>query len=103
MTTVNIHEAKTHFSRLLAKVERGEEVVIARFGRPIAQITAIGAAPSREKTRSSASFTGAPDGPTVHYRSFPRERLVRLLSEGQMDPQARHDIDAMPGVFVERG
>jgi prevent-host-death family protein len=38
MKTVNIHEAKTQLSRLLARVERGEEVVIARAGRPVARL-----------------------------------------------------------------
>ncbi len=36
MTTVNVHEAKTHLSRLLARVEAGERIVIARAGKPIA-------------------------------------------------------------------
>ncbi len=36
--TVNVHEAKTHLSRLLAEVERGHEVTIARAGRPIARL-----------------------------------------------------------------
>lgn len=36
--TVNVHEAKTHLSRLLRRVERGEEVVIARGGRPVARL-----------------------------------------------------------------
>lgn len=40
-TTVNIHEAKTHLSRLLEQVERGETVIIARAGKPIAELTAI--------------------------------------------------------------
>lgn len=40
-TTVNIHEAKTHLSRLLAQVERGETVIIARAGKPIAELTAV--------------------------------------------------------------
>jgi prevent-host-death family protein len=38
MTTVNIHEAKTHLSRLLARVAKGEEVVIARAGTPVARL-----------------------------------------------------------------
>jgi prevent-host-death family protein len=33
---VNVHEAKTHLSRLLARVEAGERIVIARAGRPVA-------------------------------------------------------------------
>jgi prevent-host-death family protein len=41
MKPVNVHEAKTHFSRLLAKVERGGEVVIARAGKPVARLVAV--------------------------------------------------------------
>lgn len=41
-TTVNVHEAKTHLSRLLAAVERGERVVIARAGKPVATLEPIG-------------------------------------------------------------
>lgn len=40
-TTVNVHEAKTHLSRILARVEAGEEFVIARAGKPIAMLTAV--------------------------------------------------------------
>jgi prevent-host-death family protein len=40
-TTVNIHEAKTHLSKLLAKVQAGEEVIIAKAGKPLARVTAI--------------------------------------------------------------
>jgi prevent-host-death family protein len=36
--SVNIHEAKTHFSKLLARVMRGEEIVIARAGQPVARL-----------------------------------------------------------------
>lgn len=40
-TTVNIHEAKTHLSRLLKRVEDGEEITIARAGKPVARLTAV--------------------------------------------------------------
>ena len=39
--TINVHEAKTHLSRLLARVERGEELVIARAGRPVARLLPV--------------------------------------------------------------
>jgi prevent-host-death family protein len=39
--TVNIHEAKTHLSKLLAKVESGEEIIIARSGKPIARLCSL--------------------------------------------------------------
>jgi prevent-host-death family protein len=35
---VNVHDAKTHFSRLLARVARGQEVVISRAGKPVARL-----------------------------------------------------------------
>jgi prevent-host-death family protein len=38
---VNIHEAKTQLSRLIAKVEEGEEVVIARAGEPVARLIRV--------------------------------------------------------------
>ena len=36
--SVNIHDAKTHLSRLVERVEAGEEVIIARAGRPVARL-----------------------------------------------------------------
>lgn len=36
--TVNIHEAKTHLSRLVERVENGEEITIGRAGRPVARL-----------------------------------------------------------------
>jgi prevent-host-death family protein len=38
---VNIHQAKTHFSRLLQRVAAGEEVIIARAGVPVARLVAV--------------------------------------------------------------
>ena len=38
---VNIHEAKTHLSRLIARVEEGEEIVISRAGKPAAKLVPI--------------------------------------------------------------
>jgi prevent-host-death family protein len=41
MKTVNIHEAKTHLSRLLRRVAAGEEIVIAKSGRPLARLVPV--------------------------------------------------------------
>ena len=49
MRTVNIHEAKTHLSRLLEAVAAGEEIVIAKAGRPIAKVVPL------DKPESKAS------------------------------------------------
>jgi len=41
MASVNVHEAKTHLSELLKRVERGEEIVIARAGQPVAKLVPV--------------------------------------------------------------
>jgi len=60
--TVNTHEAKTHLSRLLSRVMAGEEIIIARAGKPVARLIPIG---DRPATRVSGSARGevviAPD------------------------------------------
>lgn len=52
MKTVNIHEAKTQLSRLIAEVEAGEDIVLARSGRPVARLTRI--APALPERRFGA-------------------------------------------------
>ena len=41
MRTINIHAAKTHLSRLVEDVAGGEEIIIAKAGKPVARLTAI--------------------------------------------------------------
>ena len=59
---VNVHEAKTHLSRLLDRVQGGEEIVIARSGKPVARLVAVTEQPQR-RTPGSASgrVTVGPD------------------------------------------
>jgi prevent-host-death family protein len=52
---VNIHEAKTHLSRLVERVEAGEEVVIARAGRPVARLVPF---KMRTKARTPGLWRG---------------------------------------------
>ncbi len=41
MEMVNVHEAKTHFSRLVDKAAAGEEIVIAKAGKPVAKLVPL--------------------------------------------------------------
>jgi len=63
---INIHDAKTHFSRLVERVEAGEEIVIARSGRPVARLVPLAA---RTRPRSPGAWRGrvslAPDFDTT--------------------------------------
>jgi prevent-host-death family protein len=54
MARVGMHEAKTHLSRLVARAEAGEDVVIQRNGKPVVRLV-----PVAEEPRSLASVLGA--------------------------------------------
>ncbi|KJC63035.1 type II toxin-antitoxin system Phd/YefM family antitoxin [Agreia bicolorata] len=41
MRTVNMHDAKTHFSRLVSAAEAGETIIIAKAGRPVAKLISL--------------------------------------------------------------
>jgi prevent-host-death family protein len=49
MQTVNIHEAKTHLSRLLEQVAGGEEIIIAKAGKAIARLVPLNAPPKKRQ------------------------------------------------------
>jgi prevent-host-death family protein len=59
--TVNIHEAKTQLSQLLTKVEKGEEVIIARSGKPIARLLALEQAPRKSRLGGLEGMFNVPD------------------------------------------
>ena len=72
MVTVNVHEAKTHLSRLLKQVEAGEEVTIARNGEPIARLT-----PMRKRgKRKPGSMAGLFTVPDSFFDPLPEEELA---------------------------
>ena len=57
--TVNIHEAKTHLSRLLEQVAAGDEIVIAKAGKPCARLIPINAKSERLLGFVKGKVTGA--------------------------------------------
>ena len=72
MVTVNVHEAKTHLSRLLAQVEAGEEVVIARNGNPVARLVSC----TRRSKRQPGSMAGVFTVPDSFFDPLPEEELA---------------------------
>lgn len=58
---VNIHEAKTHLSRLLERVAMGEEVVIAKAGNPVAKLVSISSEPKKRKIGTAKGDFVVPD------------------------------------------
>lgn len=61
MKSINIHEAKTHLSRLVERVQAGEEFVIAKAGRPAARLVPLVAVASPVKTGGLRIPGGVPD------------------------------------------
>jgi prevent-host-death family protein len=55
MATVNVHEAKTHLSRILDRVAAGEEVIIAKAGKPVARLIPIEAG---SRSRVPGTYAG---------------------------------------------
>ncbi|MGE5345817.1 MAG: type II toxin-antitoxin system Phd/YefM family antitoxin [Acidithiobacillales bacterium] len=51
--TVNVHEAKTHFSRLLDRAAAGEEIVLAKAGKPVARLVPLATAGARRAPGSA--------------------------------------------------
>lgn len=77
-TVVNIHDAKTRLSQLVARAERGERVTIARNGEPVAQLGPI----------------AAPKGPAVS-PDDPLLNLDQFATEGTGGPLSNADIDRL--------
>ena len=78
MQTVNIHHAKTHFSRLVDAAAKGEEIVIARAGRPVARL--VGLKPTEQKSRTLGCLAHLGDVPDDFDAPLPPE--VRALFHG---------------------
>ena len=82
MRTVNIHEAKTHLSRLLEEAVNGEPFIIAKAGKPLVKVTRIDEVETRPKRRIgflAGQFSVPDDFDQVH-----AEEIVRLF---EADPE----------------
>ena len=81
---VNIYDAKTNLSKLIERVEAGEEIVIARSGRPVAHLVPVPRRPNRSPGSLRGAITIAPDF------DAPDEQLADLMENGAIfpDPQS---------------
>lgn len=77
MRQITIHEAETYFSRLIASVEKGEEIIIARNGQPIAKVTPLSKTPL---PRQPGSAKGKFKVPPEFFKPLPDEILSAFES-----------------------
>jgi prevent-host-death family protein len=80
MKAVNIHEAKTHLSRLLKRVGRGEEIVISKAGTPVARLVPLASPPA---PRTLGGFEGQVRIAADFDAPLPRE--LQALFDGDDD------------------
>lgn len=82
--TVNVHDAKTHLSRLLERAESGEEIVIARAGKPVARLVPYG-------TEHPKRVFGRLRGQIVIHGDFDadNEEIAREFEESAIFPDGR--------------
>lgn len=79
---VNIHEAKTHLSRLVDQAAKGESFIIAKAGKPMVKVTSIEEAPTKPTSRLGflkGKIEVPDDFDTMH-----QEEIIRLF-EGEED------------------
>lgn len=90
MATVNVHAAKTHLSRLIDRAAKGEEIVIARAGKPIARLTALAPAQRRPgQLRGKIRVLGDFDAPLppLVLASFQEPLRVADIARGGRKPR----------------
>ena len=68
--TVNVHEAKTHLSRLLERAHAGEEIIIAKSGRPYARLMPL---PDRQPKRQFGTLKDVVDVPDAFFEPLSDE------------------------------
>jgi len=77
MQIINIHEAKTHLSRLVARAAEGEGFVIAKAGKPMVRVTAL-EAPVGEKRRRIGFLEGRIEVPD-DFDALGREHVIEMF------------------------
>lgn len=82
MTKVNVHEAKTHLSRYLDRVEAGETIILCRHNKPIAEVRPIPAEPQRKPRVAGGSKGQFEVGPEF-FEPLPPEILRVFMGEGE--------------------
>lgn len=86
MYSVNVYEAKTQLSRLLERVEAGEEIVIARAGKPVARLVPVAGRPVREPGRWAGRWWLAPDWDS----SEVNDEIADVFEQESSDPGGEH-------------
>jgi prevent-host-death family protein len=102
---VNVHEAKTHFSRLLERVNRGEEIVIAKAGKPVAHLVPYGEKPAKRVPGTAKGQVFIILGRLI-VPDDPESYLIEQIQRNAFQPlpiQLRHSLHrlALPPLYKD--
>ena len=92
--TVNVHAAKTQLSKLLEKVQAGEQFIIARAGKPVAILTAVPKQSGKTKPKRQPGFgEGLLSDAEIDALVDPAldKRIEQMLYSDRMPPNANSD------------
>ena len=81
MIKLNIHEAKTHLSKYLAKLKAGEEILLCKRNQPVARVTSLPEAPTRPRPIGLAKGTFTV--PLSFFEALPDDLLGRRKGAGR--------------------
>jgi prevent-host-death family protein len=81
MRTINIHEAKTHLSRLVDQVAAGEPFIIAKAGKPMAKVVPLDA-PTNTEMRRLGFMAGQGTVPD-DFDDIAREEIEQIFTGGE--------------------
>jgi prevent-host-death family protein len=87
MARINIHDAKTHLSRLIVRAQKGEEIIIAKAGKPVAKLVRVNSKPKRKAAFGfmKGKIWIAPDF------DAPDPEIERLFYDGPIEPLTSDD------------
>lgn len=86
MKTVNIHQAKTHLSRLIEEAASGEPFIIAKAGKPMVQVTKLEVRPALSRFGFLRPTIKVPDD----FNTWMQDEIISLF-EGEDDDGVRGD------------
>jgi prevent-host-death family protein len=97
MKTVNMHEAKTHLSRLVEEAAAGEEIVIARAGKPLVRLVAVATIEGPRKLGTLAgkvheatdAWAADPQIEALFYGTEVEPRQAKRVAERNRKPKAK--------------
>lgn len=95
MKSVNIHEAKTHLSRLVEAAAKGEAFVIAKAGKPMVKVVPLDA-PKVEVSRRIGFMDGMFSVPD-DFNTMYQDEIIAMFEDGPIFPEETEDGDGRSG------